>query len=190
MEKHEKIIDASIKLFLENGIEKTSVQHIAKEAGMAPGTFYLYFPTKLAVMPSIAERMVSNIKERLCHDVTNQMRLDEVVTSIIDAVFRNTKEFQSLTLLIYSGFTRSSEVKSWESIYTPLYDWLTNILKGLQEKGEITSEIDLTFTSRIIIGAVEQSSEQVYLYDTQSENYIEDYKVTLHHFIISSLIKK
>ncbi len=56
--KKGRIIHAAIDIFSEKGIDQTKVSDIVKKAGIAQGTFYLYFPSKLAVMPSIAEVMV------------------------------------------------------------------------------------------------------------------------------------
>ena len=40
---------------------KTKISDILKLAGIAQGTFYLYFPSKLSVMPAIAEVMVEKM---------------------------------------------------------------------------------------------------------------------------------
>ena len=44
--KNNKILDTAFKLFTEKGINNTSVADITKEAGVAKGTFYLYFKDK------------------------------------------------------------------------------------------------------------------------------------------------
>ncbi len=43
--RHE-IFSASIKLFLKNGFQETSMREIAEEAGIGKSTLYDYFPTK------------------------------------------------------------------------------------------------------------------------------------------------
>ena len=47
--KHQKmdaLFQSAYDLFLNQGIEKTSISDIAKKAGVAKGTFYLYFKDK------------------------------------------------------------------------------------------------------------------------------------------------
>ena len=44
--KEKKLFDTGFKLFTEKGIKNTSIDEIAKEAGVAKGTFYLYFKDK------------------------------------------------------------------------------------------------------------------------------------------------
>ena len=41
--KTNKLLETSFKLFTKKGINNTSVDDITKEAGVAKGTFYLYF---------------------------------------------------------------------------------------------------------------------------------------------------
>jgi AcrR family transcriptional regulator len=45
-DKREKFLNAALKLFVANGVQNTSTAAIAKEAGTASGTLFLYFPTK------------------------------------------------------------------------------------------------------------------------------------------------
>jgi AcrR family transcriptional regulator len=45
-EKRELLLDAAIELFRGKGLHDTTVEEIARRAGVAKGTFYLYFQTK------------------------------------------------------------------------------------------------------------------------------------------------
>lgn len=45
-EKRERFLSAALKLFVANGVHATSTAEIAREAGTASGTLFLYFPTK------------------------------------------------------------------------------------------------------------------------------------------------
>jgi AcrR family transcriptional regulator len=45
-DKREKFMNAALKLFVIHGVQNTSTAAIAKEAGTAAGTLFLYFPTK------------------------------------------------------------------------------------------------------------------------------------------------
>ena len=45
-DKHQQIIEAAVRIFARNGYYNSRVSDIAKEAGIAAGTIYLYFRTK------------------------------------------------------------------------------------------------------------------------------------------------
>lgn len=46
LEKREIFLAAALKLFAQQGVNNTSTNAIAREAGTAAGTLFLYFPTK------------------------------------------------------------------------------------------------------------------------------------------------
>ena len=45
-EKREQFLSSALRLFVANGVQYTSTASIAREAGTAAGTLFLYFPTK------------------------------------------------------------------------------------------------------------------------------------------------
>jgi AcrR family transcriptional regulator len=52
-DKKKKILDAALKLFIEKGIDNTPTTLISKEAGVATGTLYLYFKTKVDLISEL-----------------------------------------------------------------------------------------------------------------------------------------
>ena len=51
---------AAVKLFLENGYEKTTTASIAKAAGMSPSSFFVAFENKEALLLILVKRMLGN----------------------------------------------------------------------------------------------------------------------------------
>ena len=68
-DKYEGILKAAIEVISEKGFQKTAVSDITKKSGMAQGTFYLYFYSKNALIPAIAEKLLKltlhKVKERV-----------------------------------------------------------------------------------------------------------------------------
>ena len=52
--KDQALVDAAIRLFLEQGIRRTRIQDIAAAASVAVGTFYTYFDDKSAIIRRLA----------------------------------------------------------------------------------------------------------------------------------------
>ena len=55
-DKHEAILRSAIKVFAQKGYFNSKVADIAKEAGIADGTVYLYFKSKDEILHSIFDR--------------------------------------------------------------------------------------------------------------------------------------
>jgi len=55
--RRNQILDAATRVFAEKGLHATTIKDIAKEAGIADGTIYMYFENKMALMLGILDRM-------------------------------------------------------------------------------------------------------------------------------------
>ncbi|MDH4320113.1 MAG: TetR family transcriptional regulator [Desulfobulbaceae bacterium] len=60
-DKHQKIIQAAIKVFARKGFFSARISDIAKEAKVADGTIYLYFNNKYDILISIFEEEIGKI---------------------------------------------------------------------------------------------------------------------------------
>lgn len=99
---------AATEVFIQNGIEKTKISDIVKVTGIAQGTFYFYFPSKFAVMPSIAETMVNTIFVSLKIAVDLNASIDEQIKKFIQTVLQIYDDNRKHLALIYAGLARNS----------------------------------------------------------------------------------
>ena len=63
-EKQNKLMEKALKLFTEKGVNNTSIQDIADEAGVGKGTFYLYFKDKY----DIRDKVIASCSNKLFSD--------------------------------------------------------------------------------------------------------------------------
>jgi AcrR family transcriptional regulator len=63
------ILDAARHAFAAHGFEKASVEEIARRAGVAKGTVYLYYPSKLAVYRAALRDGLAALLEELRRNV-------------------------------------------------------------------------------------------------------------------------
>jgi len=187
MSKEEKIIQAAIEVFREKGIEKTKVSDIVKAAGIAQGTFYLYFPSRLSVMPAIAKVMVEKIIAAIKEGISIQEPFAKQLEKVVDIVFSLTEDYRDVFALIYAGITQTEHMKEWENIYAPYYEWMNDFLYKAQQQGIIRPSLNTTRSSKLIIGLVESAAEQIYLYDDSEEETIRLQKLELLDFLHHAL---
>ncbi|MGH2674857.1 MAG: TetR family transcriptional regulator [Actinomycetota bacterium] len=60
-ERRQELMDAAVPILAEKGIPKTTVADITDAAGVAKGTFYLYYASKEHLLGAIKERLVDDI---------------------------------------------------------------------------------------------------------------------------------
>lgn len=64
-EKYEAILEAAVKVISANGYRNSHVNRIAKEAGVAGGTVYLYFKNKEEMLLDVFNRFLVNLIEEI-----------------------------------------------------------------------------------------------------------------------------
>lgn len=187
MSKKEVIIHAAIQVFKEKGIEKTKISDIVKKAGIAQGTFYLYFPSKLSLMPVIAEEMVEKLLTTVKNTVQDDVSFQKKIEQMVDAVFLVTRDYKEIQALIYSGLASTEHLKDWESVYEPLYVWMSELLQEAKLANLIRQSVHTKRTAKLIIGLVESASEQTYLYDTNMDDQAKIQKAEVNEFLEHAL---
>jgi len=60
-----ELVQAAARLFAEQGVDGTTVSDIVHAAGVAQGTFYLYFDTKDAVICAVVEALIDDMLEQI-----------------------------------------------------------------------------------------------------------------------------
>ena len=94
-EKEQHLTAAALKLFTEKGVKATSVQEITKEAGVAKGTFYLYFKDKY----ELQDYLIAKKSKQLFNDAIKSLNKNKsdnyidnfiyVIDFIIDKLTKN-----------------------------------------------------------------------------------------------------
>ncbi|ADQ05429.1 transcriptional regulator, TetR family [Caldicellulosiruptor owensensis OL] len=70
--KENKLLDAAYHLFVEKGITATAIDEIVKKAGVAKGTFYLYFKDKEDILEKLILKKSSEIVKKALQEVSNK----------------------------------------------------------------------------------------------------------------------
>lgn len=111
-EKKNKILKSAYKLFTKKGINATSIQDIVDDAGIAKGTFYLYFKDKYDLQKQLivkkSQELFQNAIRAINKDVINSFedQIIFVIDYIIDIVSKDKTLInfieKDLSLGIYS----------------------------------------------------------------------------------------
>jgi len=142
------ITTAAVRLFSENGYEKTSIEDIAHEAGIGKATVYGYFANKEEIFLSYCDDELEEAFAGLqVTELQNAALIDQLVDFFI-LKFRfltRNREFgrQLLREMIFPK-TASEKPKEHDQRY---FDILGKFFRAAQLRGEIDAEQDLFFLS-------------------------------------------
>lgn len=86
-DKRATILGAALKLFGQYGFRRTSIDDIAREAGIAKGTVYLYVETKEALFRALSQSLVDQMLESARQAAAADGTLAERLFAVLDAKF-------------------------------------------------------------------------------------------------------
>lgn len=105
--KRQELLENAFDLFTSKGVNETTIQDIAKAAGVAKGTFYLYFKDKYDLIEKLRRKKTAKLFEeavefsRLVHYENFTEQLLIIINYIIDELTSN----QDLLKFIYKNLS-------------------------------------------------------------------------------------
>lgn len=96
--KRESLLETAFKLFTSKGIQKTSISDIVEDAGVAKGTFYLYFKDKYDIRNKLIAHKSSEVFKRADRalQATDLTGLEERIIFMIDNIINQLAEDRML----------------------------------------------------------------------------------------------
>ncbi len=143
------IIESAIDLFYRRGYHGTTVKDITKEAGVAAGTFYLYFPSKLDLYKHILIMLSHEIRRTIAAKVNEKKSRYDKEREGIKAFILLVKEQPYMYNIIWESLYIDRELfKDYYESFASRY------VKGLNQsasEGEIR-DLDTEIVSYILMG--------------------------------------
>jgi TetR/AcrR family fatty acid metabolism transcriptional regulator len=157
--KYKQIVDAAVIVIAENGYHQAQVSKIAKEAGVADGTIYLYFKNKEDILISVfREKMaifVNNVEVILKQDIDTSEKLFRM----IDSHFRILHEDRHLAIVTQLELRQSNKglrlrINEVLKEYLALLD---AILKEGIVKGVLDQDLDIRLARQMVFGTIDET---------------------------------
>lgn len=100
--KRESLLNAAFSMFTSKSVSQTSISEIAKKAGVAKGTFYLYFKDKYDIKNKLISHKSSLLFKNAIEEMSNHKELNfqDKIIFIIDNIINQLNENKSLLTFI------------------------------------------------------------------------------------------
>lgn len=107
LEKEQKLLDTAFNLFISKGINETTIQDIVDEAGVAKGTFYLYFKDRYDIIETIVSKKAFKLLDDALVSSRKIQHSDfvEQFLFIIDYIITELTDNQQLLKFIYKNLS-------------------------------------------------------------------------------------
>jgi AcrR family transcriptional regulator len=125
--RRQQIIVAAKRVFSEKGYSKSTMEDIAREAELSPGTLYLYFKNKDELYASLSLRILQYLNIRL-EDVKKEKDVEphKKIAAIKEALF-DVYQFDPMILINMFHLQSSETLKNLSS---PLLENITELSRN------------------------------------------------------------
>ena len=157
-ERPRQIIDAAIRVFARAGYYNSRVADIAREAGIAAGTIYLYFKTKDEILVTLfREKMaawVAFVRLEIAGERDPVAKLRRLVALHFDVLEANPDLAEVLQVELRQGhkFFRGASAREVSSYF----ELIGGVLEEGIASGQIRKDIPVRLATKMLFGAMDQ----------------------------------
>ncbi|HIP51373.1 MAG TPA: TetR/AcrR family transcriptional regulator [Campylobacterales bacterium] len=153
----EKILEAGLLAFLKHGFNNTSMIKIAKEAGIAKGTLYLYFDSKEALTQTITNRFFDEMKIRLIA-IESFRTVDMLMEHVKKALLISEEESEFIPIFFEafgSSFRSEAFIANYRDFFEEVGEFYAKSFQVLIDNGEIDSSINTVALGRVFVSMLD-----------------------------------
>jgi AcrR family transcriptional regulator len=159
-QRRAQILDTALRVFSENGYDRTSISDIVAEAGVARGTFYQYFDSKHAIFSELLERLLNELRNSVggVDPVPGSDTFEDQLIAIVTGILQTTIDNRPLTRIIFRVAVGVDEEldQRLREFYTNLETFLERSLQLGIAGGFVRADVDATVTATCILGSIRQ----------------------------------
>jgi TetR/AcrR family transcriptional regulator, fatty acid metabolism regulator protein len=157
-EKYQRILDAASKVFAEQGFHQSTVAQVAKEAGVADGTIYLYFKNKDDILVQFYEYKTRQVFERFREAVTGAPTAEQKLRNLIRVHLESFQKDPHMAIVYQTethqrGELGREQIKEMSKMYR---DIISEVVELGQQEGTMRRNLYMGLVKRLINGAVDE----------------------------------
>ncbi|API90784.1 MULTISPECIES: TetR/AcrR family transcriptional regulator [Virgibacillus] len=157
--KYNQIIEAAVEVIAENGYHASQVSKIAKKAGVADGTIYLYFKNKEDILISVFEEKMGQFIAHITEAIENKNNADEKLFELIKLHFRQLSEDHHLAIVTQLELRQSNPSLRLQinNVLKPYLNVIDSIIKeGMQEE-IFRNSLNVRLVRQMIFGTLDET---------------------------------
>jgi len=155
-DKRVRILDAAVRVFAKKGFHATRVSEVAKAAGVADGTIYLYFKSKDELLVSLFEDRVERLLAFLHSELPKVAGASEKLRRIIElqlGLLEGERDLAEVVTVIIRQSTKLMKEYAAPK-FTAYLDAIARVVADGQATGELRGDLSPHLAARAIFGAL------------------------------------
>jgi len=156
--KPQQIIDAAIRVFARTGYFNSRVSDIAREAGIASGTIYLYFKTKDEILVSLfRDKMaewVAFARREIAREADPVAKIRRLVALHFSVLEGNPALAEVVQVELRQGHKFFRGASAHE--VSAYFELIRSVLEEGQAEGTIREDVPVKVATKVLFGAMDQ----------------------------------
>jgi TetR/AcrR family fatty acid metabolism transcriptional regulator len=157
-DKRGRILDAAVKVFAERGFHSATVAEIARAAGVADGTIYLYFKSKDDLLLRLFDEKMTELVAEAKAEVSQQRTAPDRLRRFIQLHLALVERSPELASVLIVELRQSAQfLKAADRNKLAAYvDLIAEVVRDGQASGELEASISPGTVKRAIFGALDE----------------------------------
>src|SRR5215510_2145117 len=156
--KPQQIVDAAIRVFARNGYYNSRVSDIAREAGIASGTIYLYFRTKDEILVTLFRekmaRWVALVRQEIAPERGAEAKIRKLVSLHFTVLEGNPDLAEVVQVELRQGHKFFRGASAHE--VSAYFELIASVLEEGVAEGLIRGDVPVKLATKMLFGAMDQ----------------------------------
>ena len=157
-DKRKRILQAAVKVFARKGYFAARVSEIAKKAGVADGTIYLYFKGKEDILVRLFDEVMAEQSEEMARAIDALPTAPERLRAIAERHLRLLGTNRDLAVVFQVELRQSTQfmerfTASWLGDYLAL---ITQTIEQGQREGAFRADLNKKVATKAFFGALDE----------------------------------
>jgi TetR/AcrR family fatty acid metabolism transcriptional regulator len=156
--KPQQIVDAAIRVFARNGYYNSRVSDIAREAGIASGTIYLYFRTKDEILVTLFREKMAQWVALVRREIATERGAEAKIRKLVALHFAVLEGDPDLAEVVQVELRQGHKFFRGASAHevSAYFDLIGSTLHEGIAAGQIRADLPVKIATKMLFGAMDQ----------------------------------
>jgi len=157
-DKPQQIVDAAIRVFARNGYYNSRVSDIAREAGIASGTIYLYFRTKEEILVTLFRDKMAAFVARLRREIAGEADAVAKIRRLVERHFSVLEQSPALAEVVQVELRQGHKFFRGASAHevSAYFELIGSVLEEGVAAGRFRADLPVKVATKVLFGAMDQ----------------------------------
>ena len=157
-DKPQQIIDAAVRVFARNGFYNSRVSDIAREAGIASGTIYLYFKTKDEILVTLFREKMAAFVSALRTEIAGERDPEAKIRRLVRLHFEVLEASPDMAEVVQVELRQGQKFFRGASAHevSAYFDLIGSILHEGVAHGVFRRDLPVKVATKMLFGAMDQ----------------------------------